>query len=1105
MNISDILERQAEQSKDTPCLFINNEMWTRNDLNRKVWQAASIIYAHGVRPGDVVAQSFISLSNQLVAMLATARLGATVFSLAPNTPEIRQRELLKTLQAKFLATDLTDHHCADITTILVKSEENSDSRPFMNNDPSIRANNPNAPWIIVTGSGSTGKRKLLPITHEQQWNRLQAGLEWLPYSKNDTLHSLVHLDYYFAKQRYLEAILKGAAIELVNSRTSPLHASVLYGTVFHVEQFLMALPQSVKGHMEHLTALMIGGSPVSPALRERIRERLCSKLYILYGTNECHTTCRTSLNEVYGIPGNVGRPHQGFTLQIVDNNDEPQPADKAGHIRIKSSATIDGYLHDEEATARAFRNGWFYPGDLGRMTPDGQLIHLGRSDDMMIMNGINIYPAEIEQIIASHPDVHDAVALPLKHAVHQDIPVCAIVLKKNSAITERKLLDFTRERLGPHAPHRIFILDSIPRNEQGKPVRIELQKLIAARQLYASGTTNMSTERGSHNIGIPKGRQLQKLLTCSFIMPQNPDMVTLDLWLNKVLDNDLKEHDDIRFPGANSAPPETRQWLWRCLQLSRLLLQAGRAAVFDPPGIIACTQKNITSRKWNAVVSIPLIDDFPNAMYDVALKTSFSLAGWAAVHEPEGDNLNHFFDTIQQRVIEPLSKMLPVGKSTFPVLQTAYGMGIPFRHLGGGVFQLGWGANARRMDRSTTEIDSAMGAKLSQSKVLTTRLLQSAGLPAPQHTVVPTHEKALLAARQIGWPVVVKPADRDRGEGVSVDITNNEALKKAFNLARNLSPSKQVIVERQVPGICHRLFIANGKLLYAVKRLPLSVTGNGSMTVAGLISAEWNVQQSKPPWKRTEIRPLDQMALDSIAEAGLRPDSVPEDGRLVPLRKIESTQWGGVDEEVMDRIHPENLRIAIEAASLFGLHVAGLDIITSDIAKPWYQNGAIINEVNFAPLFGGGEISRQHIPVFLRDFMKGNGRIPVDVFSGGTSALNASLQQWEALRKKGVQAYLTNAEKTFSPSGKPLIMPFKSTYLRVRALALSAKVEAIVIALQSDEFLDSGLPLEFVETVTIFDEPLISFSNPGKQVSPERHKSLQILLKNWRTTDHINP
>ena len=137
--------------------------------------------------------------------------------------------------------------------------------------------------------------------------------------------------------------------------------------------------------------------------------------------------------------------------------------------------------------------------------------------------------------------------------------------------------------------------------------------------------------------------------------------------------------------------------------------------------------------------------------------------------------------------------------------------------------------------------------------------------------------------------------------------------------------------------------------------------------------------------------------------------------------------------------------------------------------------------------------------------MKGNGRIPVDVFSGGTSALKASFQQWETLRKKGVQAYLTNAEKTFSPSGKPLIMPFKSTYLRVRALALSAKVEAIVIALQSDEFLDSGLPLEFVETVTIFDEPLISFSNPGKQVSPERHKSLQILLKNWRTTDHINP
>ena len=109
-------------------------------------------------------------------------------------------------------------------------------------------------------------------------------------------------------------------------------------------------------------------------------------------------------------------------------------------------------------------------------------------------------------------------------------------------------------------------------------------------------------------------------------------------------------------------------------------------------------------------------------------------------------------------------------------------MSIPIRHLGVGIFQLGWGAKARRMDRSTTERDSVMGAKLSQSKVLTARLLRSAGLPAALYEVVTNYDNALRTARQTGWPVVVKPVDRDRGEGVTVDVSGEQVLKKHLNM-----------------------------------------------------------------------------------------------------------------------------------------------------------------------------------------------------------------------------------------------------------------------------------------------------------------------------------
>ena len=247
-----------------------------------------------------------------------------------------------------------------------------------------------------------------------------------------------------------------------------------------------------------------------------------------------------------------------------------------------------------------------------------------------------------------------------------------------------------------------------------------------------------------------------------------------------------------------------------------------------------------------------------------------------------------------------------------------------------------------------------------------------------------------------------------------------------------------------------------------------------------------------------KAQPLDQRARDSIEAAGFSEMSVPEKGRLVPLRPIESTQCGGVDEEVTDHVHPENLVTAPDAAKLFSLDVAGIDIISTDISVPWYENGAIINEVNYAPLFGGGRISKRHIPIFLREFMAGDGRIPVNVFVGGERALRATFRLWKALLSKGIHAFLTNERQTFDSSGKPVHMPFISLYRRIRALTLSPKVDAIVMAVQTDEFLFSGLPLEYVDSITVCNARLASFREQDKPLSAERLDAMKHFLADWK-------
>lgn len=1058
MNISDVLESQAAALGEAPCIFLPDQQLSFKTLNTRVWQVASALRQGGVGRGDVLAHTFNSELALFCCMLASARIGATVFSLPLNTPALKRQHLLEQVRARYLVTDLADLHDSGVATIALAAPQNhGHTEPP---DPSLKDEDPQAPWIIVSGSGSTGRAKLLPVTHRQQWARMKAGQSLFPYAASDVFASLIPLDFYTTKMRYLEALAKGAPFFLYDNHPQAVidlvasaKITALYATVMHAERWLQALPANAKPALAPLNALMLIGSTVSGNLRQRLRDRLCPHLYVLYGTNETGTLCRTDVPDVYLTPGTVGRAQPDFRLEVVDAQDTPVPAGQPGQVRIQSPAMIEAYLDDAPATAQAFRQGWFYPGDLGRLTADGQLIHLGRSDDMMIVNGINLYPAEIEQVLSAHPAVREAAALPLKQAVQHDLPVCAVSLAEGACVDAQALLTHAQERLGAYALHQVVILDSIPRNDRGKPDRQALKAAV--------------TQRLSQ-LAAPQARQMQQPFRVAFEVPPQANLPRLDAWLADALQVDLMASAPSAafFDPFGAASDRARAWLWRCLLLARALLQGARIPVFDAPQITSITPLDSSGTSWQGRVTLARIDHLPQAAYQTAIQSAFRLGAWANDHALTADNRQAFYTAVEREAVAPLSRLLLTGKSSLPVLQAAHAKGVPFRHLGLGVFQLGWGAKARQLDRSTTALDSALGARLSQNKVVTGQLLRRAGLPAATHTVAATPDAARRAARDIGWPVVVKPVDRDRGEGVSVDVADDPALQAAFAAAVQYSKLKQAIIERQVRGVCHRLFVKDGQLLYAVKRLPMSVTGNGRQTVAELVASACEAQQRLPPWTRSAIKPLDTLALATLAAAGWTPSSRPGAGTRVPLRRIESTEWGGIDEEVTQRVHPENLRVALAAAALFGLNVAGIDIISPDISQPWHANGAIINEVNFAPLLGGGDISRRHIPAFLDGLLQGDGRIPVEVYVGGKNAWHAAKARWQSLRSVGVGAVLTNGQETLSASGDAWPMPFSSVYPCVQALTLSPKVASLVAVIPADEFMRHGLPLEAVNAVT---------------------------------------
>lgn len=280
----------------------------------------------------------------------------------------------------------------------------------------------------------------------------------------------------------------------------------------------------------------------------------------------------------------------------------------------------------------------------------------------------------------------------------------------------------------------------------------------------------------------------------------------------------------------------------------------------------------------------------------------------------------------------------------------AHARGWPM-HQDGGKIRIGWGAMARTFHSSFTDQTSQMAARTARDKYDTSRLLHQALLPAPSTARVRDWAGALKIAEQFGWPVVVKPGNQDQGIAVVPGITNEAALRTAFDEAAKYSPGA-VIVEKHIPGDDYRLLVVKGRLLMATRRIPGGVTGDGQHTVAQLVDIV-NADPRRGTGKRDLLINLsfDAEALDCLAEQKLEADRVPEAGRFVPLRRTANISTGGTAEDATAIIHPDNQLVAERAARLIGLDIAGVDFLCPDISRSWREVGGGICEVNAQPGF----------------------------------------------------------------------------------------------------------------------------------------------------------
>ncbi|MBB4636754.1 cyanophycin synthetase [Longimicrobium terrae] len=305
-----------------------------------------------------------------------------------------------------------------------------------------------------------------------------------------------------------------------------------------------------------------------------------------------------------------------------------------------------------------------------------------------------------------------------------------------------------------------------------------------------------------------------------------------------------------------------------------------------------------------------------------------------------------------QKVTEDLHDLLEntrLGPSTGAIVEEARRRAIPVRRLNShSLVQLGLGINLRRVQAAMSDYTSAIGVEIAQDKDDTRRVLGAIGLPVPEGGVASTLDGILETAHDIGWPVLIKPLDASHGRGISGRLENDEQIAAAFEVARTYS--RRVVIEQFVTGRDYRVLVVDGKLAAVAERVPAHVVGDGTSSVAELITIANRDPRRGSGHSRTLTHlPADKATETYLASCGLSLAHVPAPGETVFLRATANLSTGGTSIDRTDEIHPDNITACEMAAGVVGLDIAGIDVLSPDISVPFRENGAVIIEVNAAP------------------------------------------------------------------------------------------------------------------------------------------------------------
>jgi acyl-coenzyme A synthetase/AMP-(fatty) acid ligase len=478
MNIVEPILFQARYRPEAPALCAQgNDVIGYAQLVAQMNAIARRAIALGLRPANVVALSIEEPLLHAAVILGLTQAGIVSVSVAGHKPPsgLKIDAVISSRPYPF-APD-AQHLILDFTWMMVGGS------PVETSPAGSRASEETC--RIVLTSGTAGDPKAVALTHKMVMAR-NARFEYAMGSRLATC-SRVYLNMGLAAAlgyQFLIYILarggtlffRGESIENTLRSFEIFQIEAMLATPTTLAQ-LLAVCDRAPAIEVYVDTILSGGSLLPPSLVERVRPRLCQHLITGYGSTETAISATAPAHRIAHIPGAAGYVTPGLRIEIVDEADRPLPVGAEGIVRVASEFGVDRYIDDPIESAQVFRDGWFYPGDLGSLTSDNLLIISGRQNDVLNAGGGKMAAEKVEAALVSFKGVTEAAVFMATNRIGVE-EVWAAIVCSETIDTESMRAHCRSGMPAVFVPAHIVTVDALPLSPTGKVDRQRLKNNV---------------------------------------------------------------------------------------------------------------------------------------------------------------------------------------------------------------------------------------------------------------------------------------------------------------------------------------------------------------------------------------------------------------------------------------------------------------------------------------------------------------------------------------------------------------------------------------------------------------------------------------------------